>query len=152
MSVNLQGSSTATAFVTNIDYNAKGQRTLIEYGNGATTDYSYDPITFRLSELKTTRTSDSAILQDLAYAYDPVGNITSIGDTAQETIYFNNQVVTATANYTYDALYRLISATGREHIGQISKPQTTWDDSPRMNQTIANRWQCDEELSGELRL
>ena len=37
MSVNLQGTSTATPFVTDIDYNAKGQRTLIEYGNGAST-------------------------------------------------------------------------------------------------------------------
>ena len=28
--------------VKNIDYNAKGQRTLIAYGNGATTTYAYD--------------------------------------------------------------------------------------------------------------
>ena len=31
-------SGAATPFVTNIDYNAKGQRTLIDYGNGARTD------------------------------------------------------------------------------------------------------------------
>ena len=35
-----------------IDYNAKGQRTLIEYGNGAHTTYDYD-ITFRLRRLFT---------------------------------------------------------------------------------------------------
>src|SRR5262249_1212697 len=29
--------------VTDIDYNAKGQRELIEYGNGASTTYNYDP-------------------------------------------------------------------------------------------------------------
>ncbi|HLG77446.1 MAG TPA: hypothetical protein VKX46_13605, partial [Ktedonobacteraceae bacterium] len=136
MSVNLRGAATATPFITNIDYNAKGQRTLIEYGNGASTSYLYDPETFRLMELKTTRASDGAILQDLIYAYDPVGNITSIEDAAQETIYFANQVVSANADYTYDALYRLISATGREHIGQVSQPQTTWDDAPRMNQPL----------------
>lgn len=136
MNVNLRGVSTTTPFVTNIDYNAKGQRTLIEYANGARTDYNYDPETFRMRELKTARTSDQAVLQDLAYAYDPIGNISSIGDAAQPTAYFANQVVSANAYYTYDALYRLISASGREHIGHLSKPQTDCDDSPRMNQPL----------------
>jgi RHS repeat-associated protein len=133
---NLRGATTPTAFVTNIDYNAKGQRSLIEYGNGAETNYRYDPETFRLIELKTRRASDNAVLQDLTYSYDPVGNITWIGDAAQQTIYFNNQVVTANANCTYDALYRLISAAGREHIGQLTQPQIDWDDTPRMNQPL----------------
>ena len=136
MSVNLLGAAAATTFVTNIDYNAKGQRTLIQYGNGAQTTYNYDPETFRLTELKTTRTSDKASLQDLSYAYDPAGNITSIGDAAQQTIYFSNQVVTANNDYTYNALYRLISTSGREHIGQLSRPHTDWDDAPRMNQPL----------------
>ena len=42
--------------------------------------------------------------------YDPVGNITHIGDRAQQTVYYNNQVVNPSANYTYDAIYRLILA------------------------------------------
>src|SRR5262249_20179098 len=54
--VNLRGAAAATTFVTNIDYNAKGQRTLIHYGNGAETTYAYDAQTFRLNRLKTTRT------------------------------------------------------------------------------------------------
>ena len=45
----------ATAFVTDIDYDAKGQRTLIDYGNGVTTTYDYDPLTFRLVHLLTRR-------------------------------------------------------------------------------------------------
>ena len=36
--VNLRGAATATPFVTNINYNAKGQRELIDYGNGAQHD------------------------------------------------------------------------------------------------------------------
>src|SRR5262249_41365785 len=48
------------------------------------------------------------------------GNIIQIQDNAQQTIYFNNQVVTPDNDYTYDAIYRLISAQGREHIGQTS--------------------------------
>ncbi len=114
--VNLQGNTVTTNFVTNIDYDAKGQRTLIEYGNGVQTNYSYDRLTFRLIQLESLR--GTAALQNLAYTYDPVGNITHIQDQAQQTIYFRNQIVEPSNNYTYDAIYRLISATGREHLGQ----------------------------------
>ena len=57
-------------------------------------------------------------MQDLRYTYDPAGNITYIRDDAQQTIFFRNQRVEPSAAYTYDALYRLIEATGREHLGQ----------------------------------
>lgn len=117
--------------VTNIDYDAKGQRMRIEYGNGALTEYGYDALTFRLIRLKTT--AGAAVHQDLSYTYDPVGNITHIRDDAQQTIYFNNQVVPPHNDYAYDATYRLIQATGREHIGQLAQPQTSWNDEFRIN-------------------
>jgi RHS repeat-associated protein len=106
--------------VENIDYDAKGQRTLIVYGNGARTRYEYDPETFRLTRLATTRNQSPPLggteggLQDLHYYYDPEGNITTIEDRAQDTEYYRNSAVEATAHYTYDALYQLIEATGRE--------------------------------------
>ncbi|MDJ0581480.1 SpvB/TcaC N-terminal domain-containing protein [Crocosphaera sp.] len=118
MYVRLRGAATETVFVENIDYDAKGQRTLIEYGNGVRTTYTYDPETFRLVRLLTTRTSDNARLQDLKYTYDPVGNITEIRDDAQQTVYFDNTQILPHNNYTYDALYRLIRAQGREHAVQ----------------------------------
>jgi RHS repeat-associated protein len=62
---------------------------------------------------------ESCGLQNLRYTYDPVGNITEIRDDAQQTIYFNNGRVEPRAEYSYDALYRLIEATGREHLGQV---------------------------------
>lgn len=40
--VNLRGAQAATPFVTNIDYDAKGRRVLIEYGNNMKTGYSYE--------------------------------------------------------------------------------------------------------------
>ncbi len=131
--VHLQGAQTATRFVADIDYDAKGRRELIAYGNGVTTGYRHDPLTFRLISLTTTRVADQAKLQDLSYTYDPAGNITRIEDAAQEMIFFNNQVVAPRAEFTYDAVYRLMTATGREHIGQMSQPQTTWDDSGRVH-------------------
>jgi RHS repeat-associated protein len=129
--LNLRGGAGETPFVTNIDYNAKGQRIRVDYGNGASTDYEYDQDTFRLSHL-ITRGAGTA-LQDLRYTYDPAGNITHIQDAAQQTVYFNNQVVTPDTDYTYDATYRLIEAQGREHIGQLARPETTWGDEFRVN-------------------
>ncbi|HEX8186237.1 MAG TPA: RHS repeat-associated core domain-containing protein, partial [Blastocatellia bacterium] len=124
--VNLRGAQAATPFVTNIDYDAKGQRIFIEYGNNVKTNYEYEPLTLRLTHLRTLHGDER--LQDLSYTYDPSGNITRMRDDAQQTVYFNNQVVTPDNDYTYDAVYRLIAAQGREHIGQAAEPQTTWDD------------------------
>ncbi len=128
--VNLQGADDATVFITDIDYDAKGQRELIAYGNGVSTTYEYDRETFRLVRLQTLR--GNTALQDLSYAYDPGGNITTIRDDAQQATYFNNQVAEAHADYTYDSVYRLIEASGREHIGQAAIPQTTWTDEFRI--------------------
>ena len=141
--MNLRGAAAATPFVANIDYDAKGQRTLIEYGSGAavgskgvTTTYEYDPLTFRLVHLLTQRDAvafpsdcpqspttgwPGCQVQNLHYTYDPAGNITHIRDDAQQTIYFSNQRVEPSAEYIYDAIYRLIEATGREHLGQAGE-------------------------------
>ena len=118
--VRLRGAAGWTTFVADIDYNAKGQRELIEYGNGVQTTYDYDPLTFRLINLKTTRDSDGD-LQNLSYTFDPAGNIISIKDAAQQTIFFANTKITPDADYIYDAIYQLIQASGREHIGQMGQ-------------------------------
>ncbi len=104
-------------FVKNIDYNARGQHTLIEYGNGVITNYTYESETFRLSTLNTTRkgTQLPKELQQLTYTYDPVGNITEISDDAHPKIFNSNRVVEPRSRYIYDAIYRLRQATGREH-------------------------------------
>ena len=136
--VKLRGAQAETLFVKNIDYDEKGQRSLIEYGKDATnqgvvkTEYKYDRETFRLIGLKTTRKAGGALLQNLSYTYDPVGNITTIQDTAQQEVYFNGEVISPSSRYQYDALYRLISAAGREHIGQTTNqaPETRSDLKP----------------------
>lgn len=109
------------SLVKRIEYNSRGQKTKIIYGNNSVTTYTYDKDTFRLLSLKTTaKVADGSIntFQDLRYDYDASGNVISIVDNAQQTIYFRNQVVPPSCAYTYDALYRLIAAAGREHIGQ----------------------------------
>ena len=131
MAVRLRGEGDLIPFVTNIDYNEKGQRTLVEYDNGVRTTYTYDPETFRLTRLFTSRGASfpqdcpnppdaPCGIQNLHYAYDPVGNITSIRDDAQQTIFYDGQVVSPNTDYVYDALYWLRQANGREHRGQTS--------------------------------
>src|SRR6185312_16033987 len=131
MVVNLRGAATTTQFVTNIDYNAKGQRVLIEYGNNASTAYEYDPETFRLIHLKTMRSksengqasqifTNATTVQDLRYTYDAVGNITRIKDAALLPIIHANDQIKPVCDYIYDSVYRLIEAQGREHIGQTT--------------------------------
>ncbi|WP_022949762.1 SpvB/TcaC N-terminal domain-containing protein [Methylohalobius crimeensis] len=107
-----------TNAIVSIAYNAKCQREFIEFGNGTTTTYDYDRETFRLIGLRTIPRTDLALLQDLHYTYDPVGNITGIRDDAQQTVYFANAAVEPHCRYEYDALYRLIRADGREHAAQ----------------------------------
>ncbi|WP_437764849.1 RHS repeat-associated core domain-containing protein [Sorangium sp. So ce281] len=128
--VRVRGAAAWTTFVDNIDYDAKGQRERIDYGNGTSTVYTYDPLTFRLTRLRTTRSSDGAVLQNLTYTYDPVGNIVEINDSAQQTVFFNNAVVSPNAQYIYDAVYRLIEATGREHAGGLADVQRDQNDLP----------------------
>ena len=146
---NLRGAAVATPFIANIDYNEKGQRRLIEYGNGVRTTYDYDPLTFRLVHLLTRRDAvafpddcpqppppawPGCQVQNLHYTYDPAGNITRIRDDAQQAIYFRNTRVEPSADYAYDAIYRLIKATGREHLGQVGGapiPQS-YNDAPRV--------------------
>ena len=111
--------------VTNIDYDAKGQRTRIEYNETShriVTQYSYDKDTFRLTQLLSTRAAHPEVnkrtLQDLSYTYDPAGNITAIRDDAQQKVFFENSLIEPSNTYSYDALYRLIHAEGREHAAQ----------------------------------
>jgi len=101
-------------FVSDINYNAKGQREKIVYGNDVETKYTYDPQTFRLIKLKSNK-SDGTKVQELSYIYDPVGNIIQIHDGAFKSVFNCNNEIKPESCYTYDPTYRLIEATGREH-------------------------------------
>jgi RHS repeat-associated protein len=146
-----------TAFVTNIDYDAKAQRTRVEHGNGAVTESGYDATTFRLRSLDTRVAGD--LVQGLRYAYDPVGNVTLLRDEAQQTLFFRNQRVTPDRSYRYDPLYRLVEASGREHIGAAAATPHSHDDRIRLGLphpgdfTAMARYseQYDWDLAGNLR-
>jgi RHS repeat-associated protein len=114
-------------------YNARLQRISATYGNAVVCTREYDALTFRVARILTTRPgtfpANERVVQDLSYTYDAVGNVTRIRDDAdiQNVVFFQNQRVDPTADYTYDPLYRLVRATGREHLGQNPVPQQTTD-------------------------
>lgn len=114
--------------IVEIRYDAKGQRQYLKLGSGTITQYDYDEETFRLRQLRTTRPNydppfptyrgdlkNPKVLQQLRYTYDPVGNIAEIYDKAYRPAYFQNAIIEPQSLYEYDALYRLIKATGREN-------------------------------------
>ena len=78
-------------------------------------------------------------VQDLFYTYDPVGNITHIQDDAdiQNVVFFRNQRVEPSNDFTYDAIYRLIQARGREQLGlggngsPLAPTASSYNDVPR---------------------
>lgn len=135
-------------YVQHIAYNAKGQRTLIVYGNGIMTRYAYDPETFQLARMYSepfsqpnslTYHSNGAAHQDFGYRYDLAGNITAIHDRTPNSG-VPNTVLGRNAldrSFTYDPLYRLISATGREC--DLPLPPQPWDDSPKCQDVNAVR-------------
>ncbi|EPE1462345.1 RHS repeat-associated core domain-containing protein [Morganella morganii] len=105
---------TEKIIIKSVTYSAAGQKLCEEHGNGVVTTYTYEPQTQRLIAVKTEHPARKKIFQDLRYEYDPVGNVLCVTNSAEETRFWHNQKVVPENRYTYDTLYQLVSATGRE--------------------------------------
>lgn len=103
------------------DYNAEGQLLTQIAGNDVTSVALYEASTGRLQSL-TVATSKRERLQALSYEYDPVGNIVRLVDHTQPVSHFANQRVMPETTYTYDSLYQLTCAKGRETAGAGQSP------------------------------
>ena len=117
----LQGQA-AQVIVASLRYSPSGHKQQEVHGNGVVTDYGLDPLTQWLTGICVqrpgTRTSAATTLQDLRYRYDPVGNVQSVRNDAEATRFWRNQKVTAESTFSYDSLYQLVQATGREMVGR----------------------------------
>ncbi len=91
----------STTYVASLTYDAAGHILQVTLGNGVVTTHTYGATTLRLTSLVTTK--DATTLQSFGYAYDNVGNITTLTD---------NRTPANSQTFTYDALDRLVSATG----------------------------------------
>ncbi|WP_291409029.1 SpvB/TcaC N-terminal domain-containing protein [Actinophytocola sp.] len=149
-------------FVERIAHDAKGQRTLIAYGNGVLTRHAYDPRTFRLVRMRTERYAvavplvyqpTGVPLQELGYDYDLAGNITAIHDRTPGSGVPNTPLGVDALDriFGYDALYRLRSATGRE--SDVPPPAPPWQDTPKpqdVNLTRAYTERYGYDLAGNV--
>ncbi len=131
----LPGDVVPSTYIKNIDYNEKGQREKISYGNHVSTRFYYDKETFRLKRLESKRLNND-VLQNLYYTYDAVGNITTIEDKAIPISFFANTLIEPISEYTYDASYRLVEATGRENNTALNFGTCdNWNDKPYLQST-----------------
>ncbi|GGG60520.1 SpvB/TcaC N-terminal domain-containing protein [Hymenobacter glacieicola] len=122
--------------VRQVAYNARGQRLLLARGNGIMTRYSYDPMSFRLlclrsegfteTQLGTFTPRPGTVRQDTAYLYDLAGNITVMHERAPHSGVGGIEELERL--FQYDALYRLLAATGRENQPIAATP---WHDETR---------------------
>ena len=124
------------------------------YGNGV--DHARTSTTRRRSaspRILTTRPSsfpaNERVVQDLSYTYDPVGNVTRIRDDADTRTSSSSGTSGSTRPPTTPTtpLYRLVRATGREHLGQtggartpVQVPTTTPPGPVCRTRATATRW------------
>src|SRR5262249_36556695 len=113
------------SFAEHIAYNARGQPTLVAYGNSTMTRYVHHPQSFRLARIRTDPYQNSGphdfrviasappALQDCAYSYDLAGNLIGVRDQAAGSGVPTNPDGLS-RDFEYDALYRLVAASGRE--------------------------------------
>lgn len=131
------------SYVDQVAYDAHGRRTLAWLGNGVLLRYTYDPLTMRMrrcharhaSYANHTWTCDEDVLQDLTHRYDVAGNLLGVRDqTPGSGLPVGVDPVhsvgpdTLDRAFSYDALNRLITATGRE---TDIVPDLPWTDQPR---------------------
>ncbi|QHG63110.2 RHS repeat domain-containing protein [Pseudomonas putida] len=103
-----------------VEYNALGQVTMELAGNKVTTTTRFSAVNGRLVSFQASN-ADGKRLLHLQYTYDPVGNIDCVEDLAQP-IKWGAGRVAAVSSYTYDTLYQLTSASGRENASQTIGP------------------------------
>lgn len=128
VSVTLANASSAeqtSTIIENVEYDALAQPTAIAYGNGVQVRFQYESTTQRLLHYRSFKTTGvpekGDVLQDIAYYYDPVGNITRKSDASWNSVFASNQQVDPLFDYHYDPVYRLTQASGRQlkHTGAV---------------------------------
>ncbi len=105
------------AYLEKLLYDEFGQRVHMRVGNGAVTEYGYEPLTRRLSTLHAQKPGER-LLQNLSYGYDLVGNVLGVKNGLGEAQPSHAGDVTFT--YAYDDLHRLTYAHGEAK----SRPST----------------------------
>ena len=112
------------SLVDSIRYDKFGDRTAIYFGNGTTQHYSYNPTSRRLGNLQG-RTATNALMQDIIYEYDAVGNVTKTDNAAVAIGTLGGPYSCA---YTYDHLNRLTATNCQQGNVGYTEQRTFLDD------------------------
>jgi RHS repeat-associated protein len=138
-------------YLQRVVYDAHGRRLVAYLGNAVLTRYLYDPRTLRLRRIQAAHsnfassswTSDGPALQDYNYRYDLTGNLLTLGDrTPGSGLPLGDDPVHSpnpdelNRVFSYDALDRLLTATGRE---TDIAPSDPWIDIPRSTDVTKTR-------------
>ncbi len=102
---------TPTPLLQNIEYHAGGALKSIDYRNGASSWFGFDPDTYRPNQIETT--AGAQMIQDITLTYDRSGALTRYQNVAADADLIQN--------YTYDALHRLtsVASSGTLEFGSI---------------------------------
>lgn len=134
-----------SAQIAHMAYDARGRCTLLAYGNGVMVRNAYDParqhLVRRLCERYTspgaaTFAPRGAPLQDTAYGHDLAGNLVARSERAPGCG-MPGQPDALDRMFAYDALYRLVSASGRET--DLPPDSPPWLDTPRSSDLTRTR-------------
>ena len=141
------------AYILDINYDKFERRTSIRYGNNVVTEYTYNDLSFNLSNLKVVSTyNGNRCLMDNAYTYDAVDNVTKVTNTAP--IPSTGIGGNITHNYAYDGLYRLQTANGfyQGNAGKIAAYNLvmTYDNLHNITGKKLDMGQCNLQFTGEL--
>jgi RHS repeat-associated protein len=96
--------ATGAAYWTATQMDAEGRLTLQAFGNGVQTVQGFDANTGRLTSIRSDTTSNGAAIQNLAYGWDPLGNLTLRQD-------MNAIPGGLSESFTYDTSNRLTGVT-----------------------------------------
>jgi RHS repeat-associated protein len=143
--VTVAAGAVTTTIVDEAEYGADDQLRHVRYGNGVTTQYSFDDANLALLSL-TSRQAGGRTIQSLDYRQDPVGNLWRVTDNLADTIINGQQVISNTRRFEYDPLYRLIRAQGRVHRNASASNWTfaAPNSSPSVYSAYNHRYAYDE--------
>ena len=110
-------------YVTNILYDQYGQRIRIEYGNGTSTDYEYDPARRWLSSIRT-ENPKGRTFQNISYSFDRVGNVLGYENNCLDSVSGNYRT---SQSYAYDNLYQLIRVDGSTTYNPYMSPVAEYE-------------------------
>ncbi|WP_242209984.1 MULTISPECIES: RHS repeat-associated core domain-containing protein [unclassified Pseudomonas] len=137
-----QGENVAKTIVASLQYNAAGQRVEQRAGNQVINRWRYDPANDWPINAQAGVTGQ-ALLQNLEYAYDPVGNVLRIDDHTFEPVFFANRRIDGHRAFSYDSLYRLLAASGHEAATATDTPGRPAPSDPNNLHNYTQHYQYD---------